>query len=272
MIDFVGGIQDLEDRLVRVIGDPDVRFCEDPVRMLRACEFAGRLGFTIETATQEGIRRQREELTKAAPPRLTEELLQLLKSGHASTSIQLMLDLDLLEVILPEALAMVRAAEIGIGNFGNVLPVLDELVENGRELSDAVLLAALLLPHILLERYEREKRRQRWVSPAEFREIVGTTITDFRQRFSVPNLKKAQMIQALEAFHRLCEGTFTKAQRTRFVSKCYFDDALLLFEILVRATGEGDQVLETWKEAASQRSHREPQAEVRRRRPRRRRR
>src|SRR5215210_3574671 len=61
VVDHVGGIQDLERKLVRVIGDPDVRFQEDPVRMLRACEFVGRLGFGIEARSQEGIHRQRKE-------------------------------------------------------------------------------------------------------------------------------------------------------------------------------------------------------------------
>ncbi|MEE8523995.1 MAG: CCA tRNA nucleotidyltransferase, partial [Thermoanaerobaculia bacterium] len=81
VIDYVGGIEDLDNGLIRVIGDPETRFREDPVRMMRACEFAGRLGFTIEQKTQEGIQQQRQELLKAAPPRLTEELLQLLRCG-----------------------------------------------------------------------------------------------------------------------------------------------------------------------------------------------
>ncbi|MEM6456949.1 MAG: hypothetical protein AAF772_17795, partial [Acidobacteriota bacterium] len=65
VIDYVGGIRDLDDGIVRVIGDPDVRFQEDPVRMLRACEFAGRLDFTIDAVTQQGIRNQCEALERA---------------------------------------------------------------------------------------------------------------------------------------------------------------------------------------------------------------
>ncbi len=272
VIDYVGGIDDLEAGLVRVIGDPDVRFCEDPVRMMRACEFAGRLGFTIEAGTQEGIQRQRDELRKAAAPRLTEELFQLLKSGNAAPTLQWMLELGLVEILLPEALAMVRAAEIGIGEFGNVLPVLDAMTLEGREVPDSVLLGALLLPHVLLERYERESRRDGWVEAREFRDLVIDTVESFRERFVVPNLKRAMMIQALEGFHRLCEGGFTLSQRKRFAVKSFFDDALMLFEILVRATGEGGEELAEWQETAKQRKRREPRLEVRRGRPRRRRR
>ena len=65
VIDYVGGLADLDQRVLRAIGDPDVRFQEDPVRMLRACEFAGRLGFRIEPRTQEATHRQRRELEAA---------------------------------------------------------------------------------------------------------------------------------------------------------------------------------------------------------------
>ncbi|MGH9379376.1 MAG: hypothetical protein ACRD2Z_01995, partial [Thermoanaerobaculia bacterium] len=74
VIDYVGGVEDLEARLIRTIGDPDVRFQEDPVRMLRACELAGRLDFGIDAATQEAIHRHRKLLERAAAARVTEEV------------------------------------------------------------------------------------------------------------------------------------------------------------------------------------------------------
>jgi len=271
VIDYVGGIDDLEAGLIRVIGDPDLRFAEDPVRMLRACEFAGRLGFTIESETQLGIQRQREELVKAAAPRITEELLSLLKSGNAAPAVQWMLELGLIEVFLPETLAMVRATEIGIGDFGNVLPVLDAMVLEEREMPDQVLLGALLLPNVLLERFERESQRDGWVKDQEFRKLVTATVESFCERFVVPNLKRTMMIQALEGFHRLCGADFTLSQRKRFAEKSYFDDSLLLFEVLVRATGEGGEELARWQDAAKKRKRREPRLDVRRGRPRRRR-
>src|SRR5215208_3496455 len=109
VIDHVGGIEDLEKKLVRAIGDPGVRFQEDPVRMLRACEFAGRLGFGIEQRTQEAIYTFRKELAKASPARVTEEVAQLLRCGHAGAAMQWMLELGLLGVILPEVSAMLTA-------------------------------------------------------------------------------------------------------------------------------------------------------------------
>ncbi len=113
VIDYAGGIDDLHGRLVRAIGDPDVRFQEDPVRMVRACEFAARLGFTIEQESQLAIHRQRQVLRKASPARMTEELVQLMRCGHAGAALQWMMDLGLLEILLPEAYAMVAAGREG---------------------------------------------------------------------------------------------------------------------------------------------------------------
>src|SRR5262245_12980011 len=72
VIDYVGGLTDMEEKRVRVIGDPDVRFREDPVRMMRAIEFASRLSFEIDAATYDAIVRHRNEILKASPPRVSE--------------------------------------------------------------------------------------------------------------------------------------------------------------------------------------------------------
>lgn len=272
IVDYCGGIADLERRLIRVIGDPDLRFREDPVRMMRACEFAGRLGFTIEKETQAGIQRHRLELKKAAPPRLTEELLQLLRCGHAGASAQWMLDLGLLEVLLPEALAMIRAGERGIGSFAGILPTLDRLAKEGRELPEPVLLAALLLPEVMMRRFEHEMATGRWMSLVDFRRAIDETLEPFLQRFSVANFKVGLIVGALEGFHRLCDRRYTPSQRIRIASKSYFDDAVLLLEILVAATGEGHEALEHWQAARRGRLRRPEPGVERKRRPRRRRR
>src|SRR5438105_3962013 len=77
VIDYIDGLHDLETRHMRVIGDPDIRFREDPVRMMRAIEFASRLNFAIEEGTYAAIVRHRNEILKASPPRVSEEILEL---------------------------------------------------------------------------------------------------------------------------------------------------------------------------------------------------
>jgi poly(A) polymerase len=254
VIDYTGGIEDLEKRLVRAIGDPDVRFREDPVRMLRACEFAGRLGFGIESRTQESIHRHRKELDKASPARVTEEIAQLLRCGHAGAAMQWMLELGLLEVMLPEAYAMLAAGQRGMGDFGQILPVIDRMVAQSRDLPDTGLLAALLLPKVMVRRDEIEAARHRPMSRSEIEMMVGEEVEPFLARFTVSNVKSQQITQALIGFQRLCEPGWKLPDRVRFARKPYFDNALLIFEILAEATGEGFEALEEWQAAARRRA------------------
>jgi poly(A) polymerase len=249
VIDYVDGIEDLDARLVQAIGDPDVRFQEDPVRMLRACEFAGRLGFGIEQHTQEAIQRQSKELAKASPARLTEEIAQLLRCGSAGASMQWMLELGIVDILLPELHAMLAARSRGMGDFGQILPVIDVLVVEGRELSDSVLLAALLLPKVLLRRDDVETQKGRPLSRIAVETLIHTELAPFLQRFTLSNLKAQQITQALIGFQRLCEPGWRIHERVRFARRPFFADALLLFEILVRATGGGHQALADWQSA-----------------------
>jgi tRNA nucleotidyltransferase/poly(A) polymerase len=101
VIDHVGGLADLEAKLVRTIGDPDIRFQEDPVRMLRALKFAARLDFGFEPATWRALLRWRSEISKCAPPRLLEEMHRLLRGGAARRSFELMVETGVLAVLSP---------------------------------------------------------------------------------------------------------------------------------------------------------------------------
>ena len=102
IIDYVGGLKDLERRLIRSIGDPGVRFLEDPVRMLRAVVFAARLDFTIDEPILEAMDVHGHELARAAPARLMEEYFKILRSGFAADSFQLLKDTQLMRAITPE--------------------------------------------------------------------------------------------------------------------------------------------------------------------------
>ncbi len=102
VLDFVDGRRDLDSRLIRTIGNPEVRFREDPVRILRAIKFATRLGFTIEEETFAAMKAHVGELVRCAPARLQEELLRLLTSGHARASVDLCNEVGVCRAILGE--------------------------------------------------------------------------------------------------------------------------------------------------------------------------
>jgi poly(A) polymerase len=102
IIDYVGGLQDLELRLIRCIGDPDVRFLEDPVRMLRAVVLAARLQFTIDEPVLDAISTHAHEIARSSPARLVEEFYKILRSGHAEEAFRQLRATGLLKEITPE--------------------------------------------------------------------------------------------------------------------------------------------------------------------------
>jgi poly(A) polymerase len=104
VLDFVNGRADLDARLIRTIGDPDIRFQEDPVRILRAIKFAARLGFAIEPNTLAAMERHTASLLRCAHARLQEEILRLLASTHARASFDMCDQIGVTRVLLPELL------------------------------------------------------------------------------------------------------------------------------------------------------------------------
>ncbi len=108
VIDHVGGLADLKAGLVRTIGDPDIRFQEDPIRMLRGLKFAARLEFEFEPRTFEALLRWRGEISKCAPPRVLEEIFRCLRGGAARRSFELLVQTDVLNVMSPQLAALLQ--------------------------------------------------------------------------------------------------------------------------------------------------------------------
>jgi poly(A) polymerase len=106
VLDYVGGRADLERRIVRAIGDPDARFTEDRLRLVRAVRFAARLGFEIDSATLESIRRHHALILKVAAERVRDELTRILTEGGARRGFELLDASGMLADLLPEVAAM----------------------------------------------------------------------------------------------------------------------------------------------------------------------
>src|SRR5215472_11021359 len=106
VLDFVGGREDLRAGVIRAIGDPERRFAEDKLRMMRAVRFAARFGFEIEAATFRAIRRQVKDIQQVSMERLRDELTKMLIEGAARRAFELLDDTWLLGQVLPEVAAM----------------------------------------------------------------------------------------------------------------------------------------------------------------------
>jgi len=154
IIDYVGGLQDLKDGVVRSIGDPQERFQEDPVRMFRAVAFAARLGFTLEQPVVEAIRIHRHLVANAAPARLIEEYYKVLRSGAAEKTFRLLAQHGLLETITPELHHGASEDALWLA-----LQELDRYRQRFESVPDAltnpILLGTLLVPLGLMPRGQR---------------------------------------------------------------------------------------------------------------------
>jgi poly(A) polymerase len=111
VLDFAGGRMDLKRRVVRAIGDPDTRFGEDHLRLLRAVRFAARLGFEIAPETFESMRRNHALIARVAAERVRDELVRILTEGGARRGFELLDASGMLNDILPEVAAMQGVAQ-----------------------------------------------------------------------------------------------------------------------------------------------------------------
>src|SRR5438105_15480600 len=106
VLDYVGGQGDLKAHVIRAIGEPDRRFTEDKLRMMRAVRFAARFGFEIEAETFRSIRRHVAEIHQVSSERLRDELTKMLTEGAARQAFELLDETWLLQQVLPEIGAM----------------------------------------------------------------------------------------------------------------------------------------------------------------------
>lgn len=102
IIDYVDGFKDVEKRILRSIGDPEKRFKQDPVRMIRLLKFMARLKFQPDQDSIDALAKLTQEIKKSAPARLLEEILRMLESGHAVSFFQLMVNYGILELLFPQ--------------------------------------------------------------------------------------------------------------------------------------------------------------------------
>jgi poly(A) polymerase len=166
MVDYHGGLADLKKRTLRIIGDPETRFREDPVRMLRAVRLGAKLGLTIDSATRAPIKRLAPLLEHVPPPRLFEEMLKLLLSGHANACLRQLRNEGLHKGLLP-LLDVILDQPLGERFVTLALAQTDERVLADRPVSPAFLFAALLWHEVLAAWRAREKRGERRIPALE---------------------------------------------------------------------------------------------------------
>jgi len=144
VIDFVGGMEDIVHKRLRLIGDPDMRYREDPVRMLRAVRFAAKLGFSIDESCRDFIYQQGALLTDIPAARLYEEALKMFHSGHALAGLQALRDYNLLQYLFPAVVKHLDTDPVALKFLQLAMTSTDARVHDELPITPAFLFAALL--------------------------------------------------------------------------------------------------------------------------------
>jgi len=144
VVDYTGGVEDIDARLIRMIGDPEQRYHEDPVRMLRAVRFAVKLGFKIEQSSEQPIFKLGNLLEQIPQARLYEEFLKMFQAGCALETFEKLRHYSLFQYLFPHTNRIVGESEQALAFLSRALENTDLRVAAGKPITPAFLIAALL--------------------------------------------------------------------------------------------------------------------------------
>ncbi|MWV16498.1 polynucleotide adenylyltransferase PcnB [Pseudomonas sp. L-22-4S-12] len=185
ILDYAHGVHDIRNRLIRLIGDPEQRYLEDPVRMLRAVRFAAKLDFDIEKHSAAPIRQLASKLRDIPSARLFDEVLKLFLAGYAERTFELLVEYDLFAPLFPaSAAALKRNPDYTGALIRQALANTDERIALGKPVTPAFLFAALLWPALPARALHLQERGMPPI-PA-MQEAAHDLIAEQCQRIAVP--------------------------------------------------------------------------------------
>ena len=193
LLDYVGGFEDLNAGILRMIGEPARRFREDPVRLLRAVRFSSRLGLIIDTGTEAPMPDARLFLQKVPPPRLFDESLKLLQNGYAEPNFRLMHRYGFITELLPEITQHYLAADV-VSETGLVMLALrstDDRVRMGKPLNAAFLYAVFFWRAVC---DQASRLTEEGGAPVQsLHRAISVVLTDAQSRLTIPRRLTAVM-------------------------------------------------------------------------------
>ncbi|MBR2838204.1 MAG: polynucleotide adenylyltransferase PcnB [Kiritimatiellae bacterium] len=233
VIDWVGGVKDIKKKVIRAIGDPDIRFQEDPVRMMRAIKFSSRLGFTIERKTAAAMRRHHSCIRNAALPRVCEEVFRLFPYGRSSEAFRQMYSCGMLGDLLPELAKFIDGDGGERSATFDYLRVLDEyeVMMSGRGFEVPNGLRAAVLMTGMFRKANKDGAGRR---------IMQTMVDALK----IPKATYFTAVLLMESMRRL--SVSPKKGKQRFVHNREFLDALDYNRIVLRAEHGSERVLNEW--------------------------
>jgi poly(A) polymerase len=235
VIDHVGGLEDMERKVLRVIGEPDVRYLEDPVRMLRALEFSHRLGFELDPDTRAAIPRRAHHIETASRMRLKEELLNLFRQGISGPVLREAEEVGLYKYIFPG----VRPDPL----LWKVLELTDPVCAEMRDLPTWYVVVACHLAELSEVHPWRGGGNLQEAEDA-IEELVAPLTTHYSIGAHMRHIAREHLL----AFWRIGRGPGGRGE-VRFRRRDVFRPALSIFRLWVRATDRDVETLAAWEEA-----------------------
>lgn len=237
VIDFVGGLSDLKEGLVRCIGDPGVRFREDPIRMLRGVRFAAFLDFDLDPESKGLLLESKDTIWEGATPRILEEIIRMMGRGTSARAFERLQEYSLLPALFPEIDQHIRIE--GARRYAKVLSRLDERVLSGETTETWLIFSCLLYPYFDFI--------YRGSSGDDLVKLARDAISPVCQRIQVPKRMQDIIRQILAAQVRLHGLRGSRFKPRTILRKSYFKDAFSLFEIVASTSSEGRELIEEWK-------------------------
>jgi len=236
LVDYVGGLEDLSNGVVRSIGDPDEKFVQDPVRMIRVIRHAARTGFRIEEKTYRALITHVESLRLCSPARVRDEFLRELREGSAKESMRLMIETGMLFVLFPSFLVPFEDEKRKV-YFLNSMKTLDQLHLLEEKVSDELSLTLLLHPFLEfycpMEEFPAGRKGQ-----PEFLLKVREWLMQILGPFSFTRYSREAAAQLLAHQRTLREFEPLGRLPLRLVRRPEFSQVLLLFQLAGKARGE----------------------------------
>ena len=246
VIDYVGGMEDLRKGLIRIIGDPVVRFTEDPVRMVRAVRFAAVLGFEIEPKTYEALLEHKDKIALASPARMYEEVQKLFLLGEGEKTFQMLRHTGMFGVLFPHINGWIDTEEEGFPHIrvGKALEWVDTCIQAGRKVQPHILFCLMFGQYV-----EKKAARLRsgGMAPLDaLDQAVAEFLAEIVTRVQVPR-KVALAIREI----LWNQGRFEKRQGKAplyFLRRPGFADAFEYLRFTSELTGERLELRAWWKE------------------------
>jgi len=260
IIDYVGGFEDLKKHYLRVIGDPILRFKQDPVRMIRMQKFRARFGFHADPHAIQALGLCRKDIIKSSPARVLEEIFRMLESGSSEPFFRLLAESDLLSILFP---ALSRFFHHAIGeSIYAYLKAADSMNGRGnhKPLDRAVLTAALIFPIIQHEMKIHFSNQEKTPHLGEVMQLIEKLVHEllFEAFSHFPRRIRLLAQFILQMQYRLTPLDISRRPRTRIVKQKGFIHPLIFLKLRALLHHDLFKTYEHWKRLYQKAEEEEP--------------